>query len=67
MKGRKKILSQIYNLFSLESKVTYTKTGTEAVKIKATGIEILNDEEFEEFKTSPNYQENLYKPDLRGL
>ena len=67
VKGRKKILSQIYNLLGLESKVTYIKTGTETVKIKATGIEILNDEEFEEFKKSPNYQENIYKPDLRGL
>lgn len=62
--GRKRILTQTLNLFRAEKKVAYVKTGIETVKIKATGIEILTDEEFEEFKLSPNYQENIYKPNL---
>lgn len=68
VQGRKRILTQAFNLVRSEKKVAYIKTGIETVKIKAVGIEILTDEEFEKFKLSPDYQENIYKPvHLLGL
>jgi hypothetical protein len=55
VRGRKSLYLGLINTFSKNKKSTYIKTGPETVKIKATGIDIMTDAEYEAFKKTPQY------------
>ena len=55
VRGRKSLYLGLMNMFSKNKQSTYIKTGPEIVKIKATGIDIMTDTEYEAFKKTPQY------------
>jgi len=60
VQGRERIIIKLLNRFLAVKRNAYIKTGPETVKIKATGVNIMTDSEFEEYKKSGNYNELDY-------
>ena len=56
VRGRKSLFIGLMNILTGQRNSVYIKSGPEKVKIKATGIEIMTDKEYEDFKTSPEYE-----------
>jgi hypothetical protein len=56
VRGRKSLFIGLMNILTGQRNSVYMKSGPEKVKIKATGIEIMTDKEYEDFKTTPEYE-----------
>ena len=61
VQGRNRFITKLFNKFRVNKKSPYIKTGPETVKIKATGINIMTDEEYELFKNTDSYNELDYQ------
>lgn len=65
VRGRKSLFIGFSNILTGKNNSTYIKSGPETVKIRATGVEIMTDKEYEEFKKTPEYEKmkKLLNPD----
>ena len=56
VRGRKSLFIGLMNILTGKRNNVYIKQGPETVKIKATGVEIMTDKEYEDFKNTPEYE-----------